>query len=120
MYNYYEAVLNDVKDYIDNEINLNEWEEKREELEEELNETLFINDAVTGNGSGSYTFNTWQAEENLAHNWDVLAEALEEFGEDGTDILKRGAEAMDVTIRCYYLSQAIAEVLDNLGITEED
>lgn len=46
------------------------------------------------------------------------AKALEEFGQDGTDVLKEGAEAMDVTIRCYLLGQAIAAVLDDLE--EED
>lgn len=119
MYNYYEAVLNDVKNYINDEINIDEWQGKREELEEQLNEDLWIDDSVTGNGSGTYTFNTYQAEENLCHNWDILAEALECFGENGTDILKQGAEAMDVTIRCYYLSQAINEVLDDLENAEE-
>ena len=68
---------------------------------------------MTGNGSGSYTFNTWKAEENLCHNWDLLAEALDELGSK-TDILKQGAEALDVTIRCYLLGQAIAEALDEL------
>lgn len=68
---------------------------------------------MTGNASGSYTFNTWKAEENLCHNWDLLAEVLDEFGSD-TDILKQGAEALDVTIRCYLLGAAIAEALDEL------
>ena len=36
------------------------------------------------------------------------------FGQDGTDVLEQGAEAMDVTIRCYLLGQAIAEALDEL------
>lgn len=116
-YNYLEAVTSDVLDYIKEEINLDEWKGNREGLEEKLNDELWTVDSVTGNASGSYTFNTWKAEEALAHNWDLLAEALEEFGQDGTDVLKEGAEAMDVTIRCYLLGQAIAAVLDDL---EED
>lgn len=55
----------------------------------------------------------------MSHNWDLLAEALENFGQDGTDILKQGAEAMDVTIRCYLLGQAIAEVLEEDDIEEK-
>ena len=43
----------------------------------------------------------------------MLAEALDEFGSD-TNILKQGAEALDVTIRCYLLGAAIAEALDEL------
>lgn len=113
MYNYLEAVTADVVEYIKNEINLADYD-SREELEEALNDELWTADSVTGNASGSYYCNTWKAEEALAHNWDLLAEALTEFGQDGTDVLKQGAEAMDVTIRCYLLGQAIAEALEEL------
>lgn len=121
-YNYLEAVTSDVLDYIKEEINLDEWKGNREGLEEKLNDELWTVDSVTGNASGSYTFNTWEAEENLSHNWDLLAEALDEFGQDGTDVLRQGAEAMDVTIRCYLLGQAIAEALDELEeeLAEDD
>lgn len=113
MYNYLEAVTADVVEYIKNEINLADYD-SREELEEALNDELWTADSVTGNASGSYYCNAWKAEEALAHNWDLLAEALTEFGQDGTDVLKQGAEAMDVTIRCYLLGQAIAEALGEL------
>lgn len=121
-YNYLEAVTSDVLDYIKEEINLDEWKGNREGLEEKLNDELWTVDSVTGNASGSYTFNTWEAEENLAHNWDLLAEALDEFGQDRTDVLRQGAESMDVTIRCYLLGQAIAEALDELEeeLAEDD
>lgn len=121
-YNYLEAVTSDVLDYIKEEINLDEWKGNREGLEEKLNDELWTVDSVTGNASGSYTFNTWEAEENIAHNWDLLAEALDEFGQDGTDVLRQGAESMDVTIRCYLLGQAIAEALDELEeeLAEDD
>lgn len=68
---------------------------------------------MTGNGSGSYTFNTWVAEENICHNMELLGEACEEFGDAG-QILNKGAEACDVIIRCYLLAPAIAAVLDEL------
>lgn len=109
MYDYYEAMREDVREYIKNEVDFSEFD-TLEELEEYLNEILWIVDSVTGNASGSYTFNTWEAEENICHNLDLLAEALEEFG-GGCDILKDGAEAADVTIRCYLLVGIIAEVL---------
>lgn len=111
-YNYMEAVKADVLDYIkDNGIEVNE--ENREEVEERLNEDCWISDSVTGNGSGSYTFCAWKAEEYICHNLDLLGEACEEFGSTA-DILKDGAEACDVTIRCYLLARAISEVLDEL------
>lgn len=112
-YNYLNAVAEDVREYINNEIDLNEWRGDRDGLEEKLNNDLWIEDSVTGNASGSYTFSTWQAEEYLAHNWEVLEEALAEFGNTENPI-EKGAEWCDVTIRCYLLGQAIAEVLDDL------
>lgn len=112
-YNYLQAVTDDVREYIENEIDLAEWRENRDGLEEHLNEVLWVCDSVTGNASGSYTFSTYRAEEYLAHNWDVLAEALEMFCCECNPI-EKGAEWCDVTIRCYLLGQAIAEALDEL------
>lgn len=111
-YDYLEAVKEDVKSYIEGN-GIKATSENREELEEQLNDDLFTCDSVTGNGFGSYTFYTWTAEEYLCHNLDLLAEACEEFG-SSMDILKDDARACDVTIRCYLLSQAISEVLDEL------
>lgn len=112
-YDYREAVREDVLTYIRDEVNLEEWRGNPEGLEEWLNDHLWTEDSVTGNASGSYYCNAWKAEEALCHNWDLLAEALDEFGGD-TDILRKGAEALDVTIRCYLLWQAIAEALEEL------
>ena len=114
-YNYFEAVKADVADYIRDEINFSDWTENRDGLEEDLNETLWTADSVTGNASGSYTFNTWKAEENLSHNWNEIETVAAEFGYEPTisvDGYEHGAEWWDVSIRCYYLGQAIAEVLD--------
>lgn len=111
-YNYLAVVKEDVKNYIiDKNITINE--DNREEVEQELNDELFCEDSVTGNASGSCTFNSWEAEEYLCHNMDLLNEALCEFGCDIT-YLKKGAEACDVAIRCYLLPQAIAEVIDEM------
>lgn len=111
-YDYREAVKEDVLDYIRNEINLEDFD-TLEELEEHLNETLWTEDSVTGNASGSYTFSTYEAEENICHNLDLLGEALDEFG-GSCDILKDGAEAADVTIRCYLLGECIAAALEEI------
>ena len=117
-YNYYEAVKEDVKQYIeDHEVKVTT--SNREDLEQELYDEMFISDSVTGNASGSYTFNTWQAEENLCHNLDLLKEAFSEFGEPSFDVLE-SAESCDVTIRCYLLSQCLHEVLDELAEDDED
>lgn len=111
-YDYREAVKDDVLEYINNEINFEDFD-TLEELEEHLNEVLFTEDSVTGNASGSYTFNTYEAEENICHNLDLLGEALEVFG-GGCDSLKDGAEVADVTIRCYLLGECIAAALEEI------
>ena len=117
-YNYFEAVKDDVKQYIEDH-DVKVTTSNREELESSLYDEMFISDSVTGNASGSYTFNTWQAEENLCHNLDLLKEALSEFGEPSFDVLE-SAESCDVTIRCYLLSQCLHEVLDELEEDDED
>lgn len=111
-YNYEESVKEGVLDYIKNEIDFLDFE-TIEELEEKLNDDLWTCDSVTGNASGSYTFSTYQAEENLCHNWDLLEEAMEELGSEENPI-EKGAEWCDVTIRCYLLSSAISEALEEI------
>ena len=114
MYNYYENVKADVEDYI-NENKKYFFASDIDDLAEELNDGCWISDSVTGNGSGSYTFNTLQAEENLAGNWDLLLEALENFGQADINPIEKGAEWCDVTIRCYLLSSAIDDVLEEMN-----
>lgn len=113
-YDYREAVKNDILEYITNEINFLDYE-SMEDLEEFLNDELWTEDSVTGNASGSYTFNTWEAEENICHNLDLLGEALEEFGSGASYLIDNGAEAADVTIRCYLLRECIAAALEEIA-----
>lgn len=110
-YNYYEAVKADVLDYIREEINLDDWRGNRDGLEEYLNDELWADDSVTGNGSGSYIC-AYKAAEYLCHNWDLLLEVLTEYGYD--DPIGNGPEWCDVSIRCYLLGGAISEALDEL------
>ena len=70
-YNYLEAVTDDVREYIRDEVDLAEWKGDRDGLEEKLNDDLWTADSVTGNASGSYYCNAWRAEEALSHNWDL-------------------------------------------------
>lgn len=117
-YDYYEAVKADVIDYINNEIDFSDYTD-REELETALNDELWTVDSVTGNGSGSYTFSRYEAEEHLAHNLDLLAEALEEYGCEDYKKYLDDPEAADVTIRCYLLGQCIGAALDELEIDDD-
>lgn len=116
-YNYLEAIENDARTYIENKINVSDYS-NREELENYLNDNLITEDSVTGNVSGSYYCNAWKAEEAICHNMDLLKEALEEFCSDISMI--DSAESCDVTIRCYLLSQAISNVLDEMDLSFDD
>ena len=109
-YNYREALANDIREYIADNINIADYT-NADDLAEDLNDMCWTADSVTGNASGSYTFSRWTAENYLTHNMGLLIDACEEFGEDIGHAVKRGAEFCDVTIRCYLLSQAIAEVV---------
>lgn len=117
MYNYLEEMKEDIKNYFND--NLEDFEEMdKEEIEEKLNDDLWCDDSVTGNASGSYTFNRCEAKENLEGNEDLLREALSEFCVDAETIaekfLSEDYEYFDVTIRCYLLGQAINEFLEEL------
>jgi hypothetical protein len=113
-YNYMEAMTEDIRDYINENIDMSTIEDI-DELEEQLNAELWTEDSVTGNGSGSYTFNAWKAREYVLDNVDLLREACEELCNGdatiGEKVLNGAWEYMDVTIRCYILPRAISEAL---------
>ena len=117
VYDYKKAVKDDIYNYIDSNIEyIQDWIERQvnvdiDDLREELYEEMWISDSITGNGSGSYTFSTWKAECYLCHNTELLDEALEYFDDDA-NILLSGAEACDVTIRCYLLGGLLDEVIE--------
>lgn len=112
-YDYRENVVEDVLNYInENEIEITP--ENVSEVAEELNDTLWVADSVTGNASGSYTFNRWQAEEYLCHNLDLLAEACRAFDYSTYEQIANGAESCDILIRCYLLSSAIDTALSRI------
>lgn len=121
MYSYRDHIMDDIRDYISDNVCLEDYRGRRDELEQELNDELWTKDSVTGNASGSYYCNAYKAEEALCHNWHLLSYAVEEFGGDH-DFLREGPEACDVIIRCYLLPECIAAVLDELednGILDE-
>lgn len=119
-YNYLESMKEDVKEYITNnaELDMDDLVYNRSELEEKLNDDLWINDSVTGNASGSYTFNSYKAKEYVLDNMNLLEDMCNEFGIDaetiGKKFLKEEWEWMDVSIRCYLLGSAISETLDDI------
>lgn len=117
MYDYYEEVKQSIEDVINDEAYYLNIEAVRpndlEEYEEVLNDELWNEDAVTGNASGSYYCNSYKAEEALINNLSLASEALQEFGYNNIDVLDKGAEWLDVIIRCYVLPSCIAEYIED-------
>lgn len=119
-YDYREAVKSDSLEFIREHLEGSRLHDRFDDASDafdEYKEKAWIADSVTGNASGSYTFSTWQAEENLCHNLELLAEAMSEFG-CGPDNFK-GAEWADVTIRCYVLDSAMMEAIEEIWEEEE-
>lgn len=119
-YNYREAVVDDVYDYlVENEI---KWTaDTRDDVAQQLDDDLWVEDSVTGNGSGSYTFDREKAR-NLVQGdpdaLDLIREMCREFGVESDEIaekfLDEDYEWFDVSLRCYLLNQSIWEAMDKV------
>lgn len=121
IYHYHQHVLHDIRQ---------QFQERRWSLHEltlqhgpvltdYLLDQFWNDDAVTGNGSGSYTFNILQAEQNLIGNWGLLKEAVAELSPDFNPLIA-GPEACDVLIRLYVLNDCLTEFLDNQTTRENN
>ena len=120
MYDYLEAVKDDVKEYIENEVNVGDYSD-RDEMGEQLYDTLFCEDSVTGNASGSYTFNRYKAKEYIESDpeaYTYIREPVSEYGINAETVadkfLNEDWEYWDVSIRCYLLYQAVDKALEEL------
>lgn len=111
-YDYEKAVFDDVKEYLleNMEDYASELDaDEIEDIRDTVNDHLWDNDNVTGNGSGSYTFSRIMAELFLIGNSGLYEEALEEFGGK----FDAEPERRDITIRCYLLPSAIDKALED-------
>lgn len=114
-YDYTAEIKDDIRSYISNNSIEPKDYESRDQMYEALYDNLWVDDSVTGNGSGSYTFNSAKAENNLVGNRDLLSDAMDEFGSNSTEDWKKAAlmpEWADVVIRCYLLGEALGTVLN--------
>ena len=111
-YNYHDSMIQDV----------NEWFDENPEMLgagfDPCYDQLWITDSVTGNASGSYTFNAYKAHEYVESNLGLAMTAFKEFG-SLEDFCKRYEneewEFIDVTIRCYLLSEVLRESFEIRG-----
>lgn len=105
---YCKSVLSDAEDVIAGNFDDGYYDAETDFAD--VYDMLFVDDAVTGNASGSYTFNANQAKENVKDALfdEKILEALENMGVDKEEVfsqvLNRGYEILDVMIRCAVLS----------------
>jgi hypothetical protein len=119
MSDYRQEVMEAVSNYItDREyfINFGDYE-TAQDLFDDLYDDMFVCDEVTGNASGSYTFNSYEAREKVLADMDTVAEALKEFctpaEEIGERFLNEDWEYLDVTARCYVLAEVLAQYIED-------
>jgi copper oxidase (laccase) domain-containing protein len=117
MYNYYEAMKEDIKTALKYDYEINTGKDLYE-LQEELYDEFWCWDSITGNGSGSYTFNNAEAEKYVKDNMELCRESLKEFCVEPDTVAERfldgDFEYFDVMIRCYILSSVLYEVLEEI------
>lgn len=104
-YNYFEDVAEDAKNFICENIDC------YDDFDSMFDE-MFVSDCVTGNASGSYTFNSYTAQQYVNDAlWDEEISCLfETRGEDIFEVAKKGPEYLDVCIRCYVLSDLYSDL----------
>lgn len=92
--------------------------ETLEDIRETLYDALWIDDSVTGNGSGSYTMNREEAKRYVLADFETVQKALREFCVDAQTIadkfLNEDWEYFDVTARCYVLGEALDNYVDSI------
>ena len=125
---YKKEICSDIRDWLDNN---DAWptadKEKEEDLYDKQTEDIYdhlqLSDSVTGNASGSYTFNTWKAAENISQLiWDdEFWDRMKDFGfEPSVELFSKGPEYIDVSIRCVLLSECLSTVLSEGPETETE
>lgn len=111
---YYQKVKNDAFAAIDEQFDCGYWDGNTQW--DVVYDNIFGDDAVTGNGSGSYFFNAVKARAAVADAIcdKKILDALSEIGVDGDEIaqyLRDGdAESLDVCIRCAMLGEVYSEI----------
>ena len=121
MYSYKEAVKKDIREWMDENRDVWESEDDRDEVYEIISDAIWTADSVTGNASGSYTFNRWQARQYFFED-ESTDDYIEQMINDGfvtssdigASIAVSDWEKIDVCIRCWLCSQCLAEILDGM------
>lgn len=116
IYSYPSHEQQDIKEFIEKRLDSGTFGlliQGDEDTIQDVEDLMFDQDEITGNASGSYTFNTFKAEECLVGNWDLLREAKEEL-QPNVDLIDKGPEYCDVLIRCYLLDWCFNKALNDI------
>jgi len=120
-YNYRTEMKQDILDYINSNITLEDWE-FHGDLEDYLYNELWADDSITGNGGNYYSLE-FVCNNCLAYNLDLMMEACEEFYVDMKTLLQHYhngnlARYLDCAIRCYLLGEVLYDVLNEIWKSE--
>ena len=109
IYNYYEAMEDDICDYIEHNVDLNDFEDS-DALFEVLESELWVADSVTGNGDRHYA-NEFMCGLMLAGNYDLVNKAMHDLDlfSQKPDI---NAQLLDTLVRCYIFHECLRRVCD--------
>lgn len=121
-YDYRRAITDDIKDWIVNDTDILEEndDKQNDELYNWVYDEIFDNDNITGNGAYYYDSED-KCSEYLSGNFNLLCEAMREFGIDNEVkmIIKHYenqdlARYFDCSIRCYLLMDCIYQAMEEL------
>lgn len=116
---YYQQVKNDAIAAIDEQFDNGYW--NADTQWDIAYDNLFCGDTITGNASGSYTFNAYQARQNVADAiWDErILDALLDMGVDGHAVAQylhdNDPEGLDVCIRCAMLGEVYSDIEEHFS-----
>ena len=120
-YTYRESIKADVMNWVDD--NRAELEGlDHADMEEFIYNSCWVDDSVTGNASGSYTFNRVQARDYFFSDLDsddyvrqMVHDGFISESEVGECVISSNWEKLDVCIRCYLLGEVVSEVMESIA-----
>ena len=120
MYSYKEQVRADVREWIEYHKEQIEGLD-RHDAYEVIYDSCWVDDSVTGNASGSYTFSRYEARQNFFNDEDsddyifqMIEDEFMSADELGKKISESNWEYIDLSIRCWLLCDAVTDVLDEM------
>lgn len=120
MYDYRQAMKDDITDYILNNYDLSDYETYDEALDA-IEDDLWVEDCITGNG-GMFYDTEEKCLQYVGNNLKLLFEAADayEWSIDQIKDKNNPAQHCDCLIRCYLLGECLNKVLHDMWEGEEN